>query len=166
MEYAITDGEPVTGIAGLNEEDLLAMLSDVWATLFLPDGPMRTAVLASDVAPWISARAELQGEAENVGNELQLMVAVDRDAAGLLVGAFFGADGITSPAEVQDTVSELANMSAGAVKTLLDGEWMIGIPVPAEGDASLPGWLSVTLPVQAGAVRLALGPGAGDEPAA
>ena len=122
-------------VAGLGEADLAAMLTDVWATLDLPGGPACTATLDPAVAPRISAQANLHGDAENLGHELRLVVSIDRDAAGLLAGAFFGTDGVSSVSEVQDAVGELANMCAGAVKTLLEGEWVIGIPTP--GDETL-----------------------------
>ena len=154
-------------IEGLGEADLAAMLTDVWATLDLPGGPAMTAALAAEVAPRISARANLHGDAENLGHQLELLVSVDRDAAALLVGAFFGTDGVSSVAEVQDAVGELANMSAGAVKTLLPGEWVIGIPEPAdEATSTAAGWVAAVVGVQAGSVCLALGPGADDDQAA
>lgn len=163
MENTITDGT----VAGLGEADLAAMLTDVWDTLDLPGGPGSTATLDPAVASWISAQANLHGDAENLGNQLQLIVSVDRDAAALLSGAFFGTDGVSSVSEVQDAVGELANMSAGAVKTLLPGEWVIGIPTATdEARADEPGWVSATIAVQAGSVRLALGPGADDDQAA
>lgn len=160
MENTITDG----AVAGLGEADLEAMLTDVWATI---DLPARTAELDPEVASRITAQANLHGDAENLGNELQLVVTIDRDAVALLAGAFYGLDDVSSVSEVQDAVGELANMSAGAVKTLLPGEWVIGIPTvvdPAVADE--PGWVSATIAVQGGTVRLALGPGADDDRAA
>jgi len=141
----------------LTEPDIEAMLADVWATLDLPG---ETARLDAEVAPRITARANLHGDAENIDAELQLMVTVDKEAAGLLAAAFFGAGTTSGAGEVADAVGELANMCAGAVKTLLDGEWVIGIPTPGDESASrAAGWVEATLPVQAGWVRLALGPG-------
>ncbi|MEZ5410341.1 MAG: chemotaxis protein CheX [Acidimicrobiales bacterium] len=141
----------------LTEPDIEAMLADVWATLDLPGGMAR---LDAEVAPRITALANLHGDAENIDAELQLMVTVDKDAAALLAAAFFGADAPSGVVEVADAVGELANMCAGAVKTLLEGEWVIGIPTPGDETASrAAGWVEATLPVQAGWVRLALGPG-------
>lgn len=163
MENTITDDT----VAGLGEADLAAMLADVWATLDLPGGPGSTAALDPAVSGRISALADLHGDAENLGSELRLLVSVDRSAAALLAGAFFGTDGVASPAEVQDAVGELANMSAGAVKTLLPGEWVIGIPVTAdEGVSYETGWVAASLPVLSGSIRLALGPAADDTGAA
>ncbi len=163
MDNTITEDS----VAGLGEADLSAMLADVWATLDLPGGPDCTAKLHVDVAPRISAQANLHGDAENLGNELRLVVTIERDAAALLAGAFYGVDEVSSVSEVQDAVGELANMSAGAVKTLLPGEWVIGIPTTTdETITDQPGWVSATLPVQAGWVRLALGPAAGTDQAA
>jgi hypothetical protein len=141
----------------LTEPDIEAMLADVWATLDLPD---QAAALDAAVASRITAKANLHGDAENIDGELQLMVTVDKAAAGLLVAAFFGPGNASGVGEVADAVGELANMCAGAVKTLLAGEWVIGIPTQADEAASqATGWVEATLPVQAGWVRLALGPG-------
>lgn len=145
----------------LTEPDIEAMLADVWATL---DLPAEAARLDAAVAPRITARAQLHGDAENIDAELQLMVTVDKEAAGLLAAAFFGADATSGAGEVADAVGELANMCAGAVKTLLEGDWVIGIPAPGDENASLAaGWVEATLPVHAGWVRLALGPGDGSD---
>ncbi len=140
----------------LTEPDIEAMLADVWATLDLPG---EAAPLGAEVGPRITALANLHGDAENLDAELQLMVTVDKEAARLLTAAFFGS-GISSGAgEVADAVGELANMCAGAVKTLLQGEWVIGIPTPGDETVSRgSGWVGATLPVQAGWVRLAVGP--------
>lgn len=145
-------------VAGLSDDDVMAMLADVWATLDMPGEPAR---LGPAVAPRITATANLFGDAENRDAALQLLVTVDREAAGLLVAAFFGPSIESAPDEVTDAVGELANMCAGAVKTLLAGEWVIAIPAPAdEAISRVGGWVEATLGVQAGWVRLAVGPGA------
>lgn len=164
MEYFAPGIDVAGAVNGVTEADMEAMLADVWATLELPDQPAGLDPATSDT---ISSWADLHGDAENRGARLNLTVTVDRGALGLLVGAFFGTTGVADGAEVDDAVGELANMCAGAIKTLLEGEWVIGIPY-RDGNPGGPGdqWIEATVPVEAGWLRLALrqAPGSDDDP--
>ena len=99
------------------------------------------------------ARLVIEGDAE-VG----LYVEADPVAAPALAQAFFAA-GEPTDADKSDAVLELANIAAGAIKTLLggEGEWSIGIP-DADMPESFDGWIVTQAPAGAGTVHLAFQP--------
>jgi chemotaxis protein CheX len=70
-------------------------------------------------------------------NHASLVVTCTEEFARALAAAMFDmASGDLSPEEVHDALGELTNMIGGSVKTLLDGEWRLGLPSvqPGTGD--------------------------------
>jgi chemotaxis protein CheX len=64
-----------------------------------------------------------------------LVVTCSVDFARALAAAMFDmASTDLSPEDVNDALGELTNMIGGSVKTLLDGEWRLGLPEVQEGD--------------------------------
>ena len=70
------------------------------------------------------ARVSIHGE-----NTIDLTVEVPAAVAAQVAAMFFGAE-IESPTatDLSDAMGELANITAGAIKPMLDGHWRIGIP--------------------------------------
>ncbi len=64
--------------------------------------------------------------------DLILVVQADPAAAAAVATAFFDEDSVEDDRE--DAMRELANVCAGATKTMLEGEWTIGIPTAGVTD--------------------------------
>lgn len=93
---------------------------------------------------------------------IHLTIEVSASVAALAAAMFFGVEtGGRSVTDLQDALGELANITAGAIKPLLDGEWAIGIPdrfnpAPISSEAAIcvvvplgPGVATITLAVAA-----------------
>ena len=99
------------------------------------------------------ARLVISGDAD-VG----LYLEADPVAAPALAEAFF-ATGEPTDEDKTEAIAELANIAAGAIKTLLggEGEWSIGIPT-AEMPESFDGWIVTQADAGPGRVHLAFQP--------
>lgn len=129
-------------------DELAGMLATVLSGFSLPESGA-----PEPGAEPFGARLVIQGEAE-VG----LYVEADPVAAPALAEAFFATTEPTDD-DKRDAVCELANIAAGAIKTLLGGEaeWAIGIPGP-DMPESFDGWIVTQAPAGGGHVHLAFKP--------
>ncbi|MEM9202236.1 MAG: hypothetical protein AAGC53_11270 [Actinomycetota bacterium] len=129
-------------------DELAEMLSTVLSGFTFPEA----AIPEPDAQPF-GARLVIEGDAE-VG----LYVEADPVAAPALAEAFF-ATGQPTEQDKTEAVMELANIAAGAIKTLLggEGEWSIGIP-----DSGMPesfdGWTVTQASAGGGHIHLAFLP--------
>ena len=129
-------------------EDLAEMLSSVLSGFSFPEPGLPDAQ-----AQPFGARLEIEGDAK-VG----LYLEADPAAAPALAEAFF-ATGEPTDQDKRDAIMELANITAGAIKTLLggEGEWSIGIPT-AEMPESFDGWTVTQAAAGGGRIHLAFKP--------
>lgn len=129
-------------------DELAEMLSTVLSGFTFP---AHTAI-DPDAKPF-GARLVIKGD-----SEVGLYLEADPVAAPALAQAFF-ATGEPSDQDKRDAICELANVTAGAIKTLLggEGEWSIGIP-DAEMPESFDGWTVTQAPAGNGRVHLAFKP--------
>lgn len=111
------DTSPLT----LSVEDLGAAVGDVLLGLRVSErSPERVGADEST----LSAGVVLHGP-----SDISMVVSAPESVAHALASAFFGIDDeALSSADVHDAVGELANICGGAVKPLLDGQWVIGVP--------------------------------------
>ncbi len=130
-------------------DELAEMLTTVLSGFTFPAA---TSVPDPAAQPF-GARLVIEGDAE-VG----LYLEADPVAAPALAEAFF-ATGEPTDQDKRDAISELANVTAGAIKTLLggEGEWSIGIP-EAEMPESFDGWIVTQAPAGSGRIHLAFKP--------
>ncbi len=62
-------------------------------------------------------------------NDLDLTIEAPAQVAAAVAAVFFGTDGDGGAiTDLPDAMGELANITAGAIKPMLDGHWAIGIP--------------------------------------
>jgi len=62
-------------------------------------------------------------------SDLDLTVEAPAQVAAAVAAVFFGTDGEGgATTDLPDAMGELANITAGAIKPMLDGHWTIGIP--------------------------------------
>ena len=129
-------------------DELAEMLSTVLSGFTFPE-----AGLPDPQAQPFGARLVIEGDVE-VG----LYLEADPMAAPALAEAFF-ATGEPTDDDKRDAICELANIAAGAIKTILggEGEWSIGIP-DAEMPESFDGWIVTQAPAGGGRIHLAFQP--------
>lgn len=104
----------VTG--AITGEELAEIIGDVLSVLEAPQN-----ATASSDDPEVAASVVIHGP-----QDLVLEVHCDPAAGAAVAQAFFGAD--ASSDDRTDAMRELVNVCAGASKTMLEGEWTIGIP--------------------------------------
>ncbi len=127
----------------LTETDLEQIITDVLGVLEAPGD-----VTAEEHGGQI-ASVVIHGPVDVV-----LVVNADDAAATAVAIAFFGED--FEDGDQPDALRELANVCAGASKTMLDGEWTIGIPT--EGPTALDDEaVHAVAPVANGLIRISLG---------
>jgi len=107
----------------LSTDDLEAIVGDVFAVLGAPSD-MHDAT-GGVHSSWL----EITGP-----GRVLMTVDADASAATAVAMAFFGED--FEDGDQQDAMKELANVCAGSCKTMLEGEWTIGIP--ESGTTELP----------------------------
>jgi len=105
----------------LSVDDLGAAVGDVLLGLRVSE---RNPALVGPDEGTLSAAVVLHGP-----SDISMVVSAPESVAHVLASAFFGLeDQALSSADVHDAVGELANICGGAVKPLLDGQWVIGVP--------------------------------------
>lgn len=105
----------------LSVDDLGAAVGDVLMGLQVSErNPERVGPDES----MVSAGVVLHGP-----SDISMVVSAPESVAHALASAFFGIDDqALSSADVHDAVGELANICGGAIKPLLEGQWVIGVP--------------------------------------
>ena len=129
---------------GIAPEELDAVLGDV-LSIYQLEAPVGV-----DGPEAIVSRVVLQGE-----SPLSLTVSVPNHVAGALALSFFGGD--VGPEDARDAVSELSNVLGGAVKTLLDGTYVISIPEPDAAWPPVDGVMFSHQPLGPGLISVGIG---------
>ena len=100
--------------------EIEAAMVDVVSALELP----RVCESGTGDEDAVSAGVTLRGD-----SEIELVVSAPRSAARSVAAAFFGCDaGAVDGVDLNDAMGELANICGGAIKPLLEGQWVIGVP--------------------------------------
>ena len=130
-------------------DELAEMLTTVLSGFTFP----AESAIPDPASPPFGARLVIEGDAK-VG----LYLEADPVAAPALAEAFF-ATGEPTDQDKRDAICELANVTAGAIKTLLggEGEWSIGIPDDKMPE-SFDGWIVTQAPAGSGRIHLAFKP--------
>jgi len=105
----------------LTVEDLESATTEVLTALGVP---FDNFPLPPDIPQSLLARVSIRGE-----RALDLSVEVPAGVAAEVAALFFGTETRSLTAsDLFDAMGELANITAGAIKPMLDGHWTIGIP--------------------------------------
>jgi len=105
----------------LTIDDLEAATTEVLTAMSVPFDDF---ALPPDTPNSLLARVSVHGE-----ETIDLTVEVPAKVAAEVAAMFFGAEnGSLDAADLADAMGELANITAGAIKPMLDGHWRIGIP--------------------------------------
>jgi len=105
----------------LSFEDLEAATTEVLTALGVPFDDF---ALPDNIPESLAARVSIRG-----GRALDLSIEVPARVAAEVAALFFGTEtGSLDATDLSDAMGELANITAGAIKPMLDGHWTIGIP--------------------------------------
>lgn len=122
--------------------DLELVVTDVLAVLELP-------FVETSGTEEFSAWLTIHGPAD-----IALTVSADHAGATAIAQAFFGDD--FEDGDQADAMKEIANVCAGGCKTMIEGEWTIGIPDAGTAHLAADA-LHATCPAGAGRILVGMG---------
>jgi len=135
----------------LSVDDLEAAAGEVLTALQVPFDDFDVPIDSPDR---LVARVSVRGE-----GAIDLTVDVPSRVAAQVAALFFGTEsGAASANDLVDAIGELANITAGAIKPMLEGHWTIGIPDcndPAPIQTS--NTIECTVPLGRGAAKILVG---------
>jgi chemotaxis protein CheX len=109
--------------------DMNIIVGETWSTVFgLPINPSAPAPFDGRV---ISATVSITGE-----HQASVIVRCSDDLAEQMAAKVFDRDRtMVDTEDLRDTVGEVANILAGNVKAMLDGEFVLSLPAVTDGAA-------------------------------
>jgi hypothetical protein len=110
-------------------QDMNHIVGEIWSAVYgLPLNPAAPAPFEGRV---ISATVGIRGD-----HHIGVVVRCSDDLAEQMAARVFGLDrSVVEAEDLRDTVGEAANIIAGNVKAMLDGEYLLSLPAVTDGAA-------------------------------